>query len=323
MARENLVFLLGSVAKEPQVVKKGDEYLYAMVYVNVGRGTREVGDKRDYMKCDNPIIMTRDSQWVKEIETWHTNDIVEIKGIVASKKIRKASYCPHCNTRNTNPGALVYINPIFAEKRCHLETQKECLQYIASHREISNQVYVFGTLCTEPKKLTSKSGLTVTQYQVALNRKYRIKTDPPEIKTDYPWVKSYGKNALEDKKRLRVGSEVYIDGCLQARSVLRHSVCGQIYDERNKPVKDENGNPVIGTGCGKRYDWEDRALEMVPYDTEYIGNYYTDEALKAAEEEKRLNAMKKAGMTGNFQEDDAITEEDYENGIDDLGGDKT
>ena len=31
MARENLVFLLGSVAKERKVVKKGDEYHNAMV----------------------------------------------------------------------------------------------------------------------------------------------------------------------------------------------------------------------------------------------------------------------------------------------------
>lgn len=320
MARENIVFLLGSVAKEPKIVKNGDEYVYGMAYVNVGRGTREVGDKRDYMKCDNPIIMTRDSQWVKEMETWHENDIVEIKGVIASKKIKKASFCPHCNTKNVNPGALVYVNPIFAEKRCHLDSAQECLQYIAAHREISNQIFVFGRLCGEPKKLTSKNGLTVTQYQIALNRKFRIKSDSPDIKTDYPWVKSYGKNAMEDKRHLHVGSEVYVDGCLQARSVLRHCVCGQVYDDKNKPMKDEKGNPVINSeaGCGKRYDWEDRALELVPYDVEYISDYYTDEDIENMEEEKRIKKLQKMGFSSDAAEDDVLSAEDIENGIDDM-----
>ena len=320
MARENLVFLRGSVAKDPTVVKNGEDYLYAMVYVNVGRGTREVGDKRDYMKCDNPVIMTRDEQWVKEIETWHENDIVDIKGVIASKKIKKASFCPYCNTKNTNQGALVYISPIFAERICHLETQQECLQYIAAHREISNQIYVFGRLCNEPKKLTSKSGLVVTQYQIAMNRKWRIRTDPPDVKSDFPWVKSYGANAMEDKKHLHMGSEVYVDGCLQARSILRHSVCGQMYDEKGKPMKDESGNPKIrpNAGCGKRYDWEDRAMELVPYEVEYVNDYYTDEDLKNMEEEKKRKAMQKVAGSSDDSEDDILTEEDYENGIDDM-----
>ena len=289
MARENLVFLRGSVAKDPTVVKNGEDYLYAMVYVNVGRGTREVGDKRDYMKCDNPVIMTRDEQWVKEIETWHENDIVDIKGVIASKKIKKASFCPYCNTKNTNQGALVYISPIFAEKICHLETQQECLQYIAAHREISNQIYVFGRLCNEPKKLTSKSGLVVTQYQIAMNRKWRIRTDPPDVKSDFPWVKSYGANAMEDKKHLQ-------------------------------PMKDESGNPKIrpNAGCGKRYDWEDRAMEPVPYEVEYVNDYYTDEDLKNMEEEKKRKAMQKVAGSSDDSEDDILTEEDYENGIDDM-----
>ena len=62
MARENMAFLTGSVAKAPQVAKAGDNYIYAMAYVNVSRGLREVGDFRKYMKCDNPVIFTRDEK---------------------------------------------------------------------------------------------------------------------------------------------------------------------------------------------------------------------------------------------------------------------
>ena len=39
---------------------------------------------------------------------------------------------------------------------------------------------------------------------------------------------------------------------------------------------DEDGEII---GCGKRYDWKDRIVEIVPYETEYIENYYSDEVL--------------------------------------------
>ena len=79
---------------------------------------------------------------------------------------------------------------------------EEALQYLSTVREISNQDYILGTLCRDPKKISPKEGLIVTQYQIALNRKYFIRSDPPSIKTDYPWVKSYGENAISDRKKL-------------------------------------------------------------------------------------------------------------------------
>ena len=319
MARINRVFLRGAVSKPPQVMKSDDQFIYARVYVSVVRSRR--GEAyRNGLVCDVPLIMTRDTACIREIDTWEVNDIVSIKGVFASRRIRKSSFCKNCGNKLQIPGVIMYINPIFCEKICHLETQQECLQYIAAHREISNQIYVFGRLCNEPKKLTSKSGLVVTQYQIAMNRKWRIRTDPPDVKSDFPWVKSYGANAMEDKKHLHMGSEVYVDGCLQARSILRHSVCGQMYDEKGKPMKDESGNPKIrpNAGCGKRYDWEDRAMELVPYEVEYVNDYYTDEDLKNMEEEKKRKAMQKVAGSSDDSEDDILTEEDYENGIDDM-----
>ena len=39
---------------------------------------------------------------------------------------------------------------------------------------------------------------------------------------------------------------------------------------------DEDGDFI---GCGERYDWKDRMVEIVPYETEYIDNYFSDEIL--------------------------------------------
>ena len=212
-----------------------------------------------------------------------------------------------------------------------------------------------------------------------MNRKFRIQTDPPEIKTDYPWVKSYGENAKEDKNRLRVGSEVYIDGCLQARSVQRHAFCGQACDEKGKvlfyeggePVmilenvdeavasktckgkimiaseyarmvqaKDEYGNPMfhenkepvmrqktenvvvrgrktqflvfeknglpVNAGCGKEYIWKDRAMEIVPYATEYLYNYRDDDEVEAFVEMRKAQMEKDRAANREASDDDDI-----------------
>lgn len=275
MARHNIVFLYAQVIKKP-IIHYDDEgnFTYGMIYVNVVRGLRDAGDKVKYLKTDHPLLMTKEPQLLDIMKDWEENDIVSVKGTIASKNIKKTSYCSNeeCKDENGNPtrnsvdGSLLYVNPIFVEKIGHCETKDECMELLANHREISNQVYVVGTLCREPKKIKTKAGLVITQYQVALNRKYKIRTDDPEIKSDYPWVKSYGENAIEDKMRLHTGSVVFIDGFLQARKVKRQVCC-----ER----------------CGKPYGWEDKAMEIVPYEVEYMpGTFYSNEDLEEMHNEK-------------------------------------
>ena len=296
MARHNLVFLLGYVTLV-QVHNTNAGEPYAMAYITVARSDRKVGDQRHYMKCDNPLIMSRDPDTIREMASWSQYDIVEIKGMIAAKNIGKKSFCPSCGEAKVADGVIVYVNPIFAKKRGHKETQDECIEFLSENREISNQVFVFGELCRDPKKVTPKAGLTVTQYQIALNRKFRIASDPPEVRSDYPWVKSYGDNAMDDRAYLHVGSQVFIDGCLQARKVQRHAVCEE---------------------CGTKYDWADRALEIVPFETEYMANFYTQEeveAKKAAIKSEKIKGVL-SGLVGYEEDaDDEYTEDDIKAGI--------
>lgn len=272
MARHNVVFLTARVLDTPNIrTDANGNYLYGMCYVDVVRGFRKIDDDKKYTRHDRPLIMSAEPEILEKMQTWRANDIVFIKGTVACKSIPKSSVCPNeeCITDPNHPeirtknkiedGSLVYVNPIFVEKRTHFEDSKDCEAYLVENREISNQVYVIGTLCREPKKFKTKKGLVVTQYQIALNRKFRIRSDTPEIKTDYPWVKSYGDTAIEDKMRLDVGSVVAIDGVLQARRVTRKCTCAN---------------------CGMEYNWEDKAMEIVPYEVEYMRDYKTDEDLQ-------------------------------------------
>ena len=298
---QSFTYMLGAVIKPPLVVKSGDRYVYAMVYITVARSEREVGDRRRYMKCDDPVMITRDPMLIREIETWDVFDIVEVYGQLRSRLIKKTSFCQFCNTRNQVPGALVYIDPFSCEKRCRLGSTSECIQYLAAHREVSNQVLTFGTLCRDPSRRRTGEGLSYTQYQVTLDR-YQSGSIPPAPRPEFPWVRSYGSNAASDLKRLHIGSEVFIDGYLQARSVNQHTVCGQEYDENGDPICYDNGMPMMRVdedgeiiGCGKRYDWKDRIVEIVPYETEYIGNYYSDEVLAEMEKKKMSEVSEPSG----------------------------
>lgn len=269
MARHNYISLLGFVTLV-QINEIGSGEKYVIANITVARGARNVGDHKQHMKLDSPTIMSRDPAVVEEMSTWKVNDVVEIKGMLAARAIGKGSFCKSCGAKNVAEGALVYVNPIFAKKRDSIEDNDERITFLSENREISNVAFVLGTLCRDPSHIKPKEGLLVTQYQIALNRKYRIKSDPPQVKTDYPWVKSYGENAVNDKAHLHVGSHVFIDGCLQARKVQRHKVCDS---------------------CGETYEWVDKALEIVPFETEYLANFYSDEEVIAREKADRERAV--------------------------------
>ena len=297
MARHNLVFLHGYVSLV-QIHSLSNGQPYALAYIAVSRADRPIGDRREHMHCDRPTVMSRDPQIIREMATWNEYDIVSIKGTLAVKPVGKKSTCPDedCQADKVHPGSLVYINPIYAKKVGHVENDDIGMNYLAEHREISNQAYIFGTLCTDPKKVTLKEGLIVTQYQIALNRKFHIQADPPEVRADYPWVKSYGENALSDRRYLHIGSQIFIDGLIQARKVMRHTKCDE---------------------CGKKYDFRDRAMEIVPYETEYIANFYTKEEVEAKEaayaHEQAMSVL--STLTGYSIPDDKYTPEDIEAGI--------
>jgi len=275
MARHNLTFLAGMVLADP-IVQIGEDgvYKYGFCTLAVVRGTRDTGDKKRFARAEDPRIMSRDPGILKIMATWKENDIVLVKGVVCATTIDKKVPCPNCGYINYYKGSLVYVNPIFVVQLSHAEGREKGIQIVNSLREISNQAYVLGTVCKDPKKVDVLAGIDICQYPIALNRKYFIRSDPPEQKTDYPWVKSYGANALEDLKRIHTGTQVYIDGCLQARHILKHAVCGN-------------------EECRANIDWKDRTLEIVPYETEYVRDFYTDADLVEQEEEETMSIRKR------------------------------
>ena len=299
MARLNIVHMQGVLAADPTIVPNGEKSRVARASIVVSRDkSRKIENGVKHLMTDRPYIITAEDEVVDQIDKTKQYDIVLVKGVLSTRKVPKTSYCAECGEKNRVEGILTYITPICVEKIGHVKDDDEMIAYLSRKvvYQKSNEVLAFGRLTRDPKKVSPKSGLVVTQYQIALNRKYIIRDDPPEVRADYPWVKSYGSAAEEDRFRLHKDSIVYLDAYLQTRNVNKHQTC----------VK-----------CGKVYDWTDRAMEIVPYDTEYVLRYHSDEEIEQIKKDRSAQAWRDV-FGADLSVADEITDEDVKEGMDDF-----
>ena len=134
MARHNIAFLYAQVYKKPEfkLNRETGEPEYGMMYLTVLRGYRDVKDGKLYTKQDHPMVMTKEPTILQQMVELNENDIVLVKGTIASKNIRKGSFCPDetCldengnRTKNIVDGLLMYINPIYMQKICSFESNR-------------------------------------------------------------------------------------------------------------------------------------------------------------------------------------------------------
>ncbi len=295
MGRQNIAFLYGRVSRPPitQINKDAGDYIYGMVYLDTVRGLRPVDDGVKYVKHNNPLIMSREKEVLDSMRYWEENDIVFVKGVISTKSIPKTSFCPNCHDDDGNPvknevrGNLIYVTPIYVNKVRSYDDKNAAIQDLVNNREISNQIYVMGTLVRNPEFFTTKKGLQITQYPIAINRKFTIRTDDPIVRTDYPIVKTYGEQARGDKLFLQTGTEIITDGFIQARTVTRKTKC---------------------SCCGQIYEYKDHSMEIVPYDVEYVSGFRTVEEIEA-EENKGVEELKQMLYDSAFGDGDELSEE--------------
>lgn len=91
--------------------------------------------------------------------------------------------------------------------------EQYAFHHLKNRQEISNQVFIMGTLCMEPEYYANEdSRLQTCQFPIASNRLRRIKEDGADKKTDYPWVKCFGPMAEQHSICLHTNSTIYING---------------------------------------------------------------------------------------------------------------
>ena len=267
MARENFVLMHGQVRGEPRITINNDgEIVKAMFTMRVlRRPTTNAEVHKGKLQIDCPVIYTRNPDIGRIIMSMRAGDMVDVRGTITSRECRKSTICPECGHTNKKDGNIVYVTPIYMSVRSNAD-EATGLSLLKERAEISNLVNVIGNLCREPDYYVDKNNKRYAQYQLAVNRRFRIKEDHEDIKTDFPWVKTFGMQAYNDSQCLHVGSSVYISGAVQTREIERKCTCEE---------------------CGETYTWKDNATEIVPYYIGYLANCNvptTEEELTDGEE---------------------------------------
>lgn len=264
--RGNFVSLYGYI----QNVRCMPELNQATIAVVVTRSSRPTGDPKA-RNVDLVMVTTNKPEQVVEVMQWRKYDIVEVKGVINTiPNGIKQHVCPHCGSIERTNGMAAFVYPQFLRRRERFTGDDEslmnqCSRWLEDNTEVSNIFNCFAYLCNEPKRKSLNKGLELTEYQVVIHRAYRIAEDKPDVREDFVWVKSYGKNGLDDARHLQTSSQIYIDGLLQSRKIQQKAKC---------------------SSCGQEHTWGDRVLEIVPYSVQYLSNCLDEEEADQREQEK-------------------------------------
>lgn len=257
MARENYVHLHGMVRTSPKVyIDNTGEEVKGVVALNVIRRPTKGAGYASKLFFDCPILITKNKDMIKEIRELNMFDMVDIKGVVSTRNMKKSSTCPYCGKKNFVEGTLTYITPLSVIKVNSVKDENEGFSLLKKRWEVSNELIVIGYLCADPQYYEDEKHISYAHYPLAVNRRYHIKEDADDVRTDYPWVKTYGRQALDDSQRLKKGSLISINGAIQMREIERATVCSE---------------------CGETYMWPETVSEIVPYYIGYLDNSYKDE----------------------------------------------
>ncbi len=276
MAKMNVVNALGMVTSDPLIdLDENGNPKRANLFLSLASADRENGLSDSKIFYTTPFVYTEDPAIAAKMNTWKKNDIVLMTGAITTLDAKRGSICPHCGHKMQRDGEVSFVTPIFADVLYSNLEEKEALQILNDKREVSNRVYLMGTLCADVNA-RKESGIYrdvinqlpyhgVSAFQIAVGRKFYVKGDQPTNRTDFPHIISIGEHAKYDPMCIHKGSLVGVEGMLVTREFRRQRVCEK---------------------CSKEYEWPEKVLEVLTYGTEYLRDYITPEEAEKAEKEK-------------------------------------
>ena len=264
MARHNISTYYGRVSDTPRIVKSpSGEFKQGMCYITTLRNDRDINADANLVRYDQPLILTGIPQLAQQMSELKKNDIVCIKGSFTTKNITKKTICKHCGATNTQNGVLDLISPIFIDV-CYSDiSEEESVEILKGYKEVSNQVLLIGNITKDITLYHPEENYASAQYQLAVGRKYFLKDDSVEVKADYPFIKTFGEQALKDNMYLKTGSSVLVDGYVQTNNYVKKTICSE---------------------CNQEYNWNDQSMCVVAYAIEYLKNYRTQEEIDEIEQ---------------------------------------
>lgn len=247
--KHNSVFLYGKI-KNINLLSP----VSATFEIEVVKGIRHCGNNRAQYKHDIITVITDVDYLVDEIKSWKTDDMVEVKGVLAKEEVSLVSECPYCKAENTKDFTAIFVEPVYLSKIEKANSRKITNDLLTKKREISNQITIGGNLVTPVQKYVDKNGCNGAVYNIRTEENNRY--FPDKTSSNVFLVRSYEDMAEQDSKFLKKNSLVLIDGSLQSVKSKKKIVCEK---------------------CEKTYSQECFSLEIIPYDCEYASEYTIEE----------------------------------------------
>ena len=257
MAQHNEIRVVGYLTEEPEITQLDEDTLRVIFPIRTVR--RELDGYPDGKFIDLLVMCDSNDRNLRLMTSLKKFDVVSIKGVINIAFATKEAPCKYCDTNNYKENTTItFIYPIFIERRGSYvnDEDKEEMLY-RQFEEISNEVKLIGTVSKDPelimvsgcKEKNDTKKRPCCRFPIAIDRKFYIPSQS-DLFTDYPWVYTYGQDALADFENVKKGMVVYLDGFLQSL-----------------PIESEI---EACSCCGKPFTFEDSTYSVVPYSMEYM-----------------------------------------------------
>lgn len=267
MAKENSIILIGKVVGNPTATHFKDTDTYKV-------GWRMEVLRRSQRR-DTPHIVIyglseKSAHQIFDNLARNKDSFVMVRGMISTSLDQEKVLCPNCGSVKSisilHTNIIAFAPPIFLKGDYDFEELKE----------FANNANIIGTVCSKPFARSSTNGTAMAQFQIAVNRKFRV-VEQGDTVDDYPWIKTFSKVADESLEHLKVGSQIYISGAIQTRDVVRKTLCDE---------------------CKSELQYPETVSEIVPYDIEYLTNcVFEHDDNEENKEEKESNTNQETDKT--------------------------
>ena len=251
--RENTIHLHGQVMSPPKVRVDSEgnavKTTFAMKVLRRPyiRANGQISGGR--LRIDALIVSTTGEKTAETASALRQFDMVDVKGALTIQETAKPAACNSCGHANSVMGSFGFVTATYV---CGRETgldEEEGMSLLHERSEISNTAIIAGGLCHAPEPCGAEGNRAAVEYQLEASRKKRNSADEETPPADRPWVKSIGKQAMDDTIYLTEGSTVLVNGAVQARESSQTAIC-------------EN--------CGEEFGWDEKTVELFPHSVEYL-----------------------------------------------------
>ncbi len=197
MARENSFNFFGVVNTLPIVLFNEESKTFRVTFTL--KTTRRNG-RADFPKIN---IYSLTEEEAKEYVRILKEDVwVQVRGMVSTKMVDKPVKCEACG--EVSPIGTLQTEIITFGRPLVLTEKLEPIR-VAEFANVGNMI---GMVCTDLLRSDNEAGGVAAQFQIAVNRRYRVNELEKATRTDFPWVKVFGETANACLKRAHKSSQL-------------------------------------------------------------------------------------------------------------------